>query len=205
MIKWFFFFLLFIVRLVVFPQSADSLKTWEATAGVDNSFISGVYLAGVSASLDRKWLHTEIGFCEEDVNTFSAKVGYNFSGGGKLQFQVTPLIGFMIGKSYGLLPGVSLSLDYGKFAFTGSSSIIAYSSSKKEERYISGSYELDYSVTDFLYAGVCVTRTKLYQTNHTLDPGFGAGLNLIGITISAYVYDLFLGSPFYTASLSCSF
>ena len=205
MIKWVFFSLLVSIRLAVFPQSADSLKTWEASAGVDNSLITGVYLVGVSASFDRKWLHTEIGFCEDDVNTFSAKAGYNFSGGGKLQFKVTPLIGFMIGKSYGLLPGVSLSLDYGKFAFTGSSSIILYSSSKRDESYIYGSYELDYSITDFLYAGISVTRTKLYKTNRTLDPGFGAGLSLIGITLSAYVYDLFLGTPFYTASLSYSF
>ena len=72
MIKWFHFFLLFSIRLVVFPQSADSVKTWEASLGVDNSLITGIYLVGVSASFDRKWLHAEVGFCEVDVNTFSA-------------------------------------------------------------------------------------------------------------------------------------
>ena len=203
--KWFFFFLVFSVRLVALPQSADSLKTWEATVGVDNSLITGIYLVGVSASFDRKWLHTEIGFCEDDVNTFSAKVGYNFSGGGKLQFRVTPLIGFMVGKSYGLLPGASLELDYGKFTFTGSSSIIIYSSAKRDESYIYGSYELDYAITDFLYVGIAAARTKLYQTKRSLDPGFGTGLTLGDFTLSGYVYDLFLGTPFYTASLSYSF
>ncbi len=203
--KWCMLFLIFTVRLVVFSQSADSLKTWEASVGVDNSLITGIYLVGVAASFDRKWLHTEIGFCEDEVNTFSMKAGYNFSGGGKLQFRVTPLIGFMVGKSYGLLPGVSLELDYGRFVFTGSSSIIVYSTSKSDESYIYGSYELDYSITDFLYAGISVTRTKLYQTNRALDPGFGAGLTLEGFTLSGYVYDLFLGEPFYTVSLSYSF
>ena len=111
----------------------------------------------------------------------------------------------MVGKSYGLLPGVSLELDYGRFVFTGSSSIIVYSTSKSDESYIYGSYELDYSITDFLYAGISVTRTKLYQTNRALDPGFGAGLTLEGFTLSGYVYDLFLGEPFYTVSLSYSF
>ena len=203
--KWLLMSLIFFTRLVVFPQSADSLKTWEAYVGVDNSLITGIYLVGVAASFDRKWLHTEIGFCEDDLNTFYAKAGYNFSGGGKLQFRVTPLIGFMVGKSYGLLPGVSLALDYGKFSFTGSSSVIVYSSSKREESYIYGSYELDYSITDFLYAGVSVTRTKIYQTNHTFDPGFGAGLTLAGINLSGYVYDLIVDEPFYAVSILWAF
>jgi len=69
--KWCMLFLIFTVRLVVFSQSADSLKTWEASVGVDNSLITGIYLVGVAASFDRKWLHTEIGFCEDEVNTFS--------------------------------------------------------------------------------------------------------------------------------------
>ena len=196
--------LLFAISSTLYPQSADSVKTWVASAGIDNTLITGVYLVGVSASFDRKWLHTEVGFCEDDVNTFSAKAGYNFSGGGKLQFKVTPLIGFMVGKSYGLLPGVSLALDYGNFSFTGSSTIIAYSSSKRDESYIYGSYELDYAITDFLYAGVSVSRTKLHQTKRTLDPGIGAGLSLFGFTLSSYVYDLFLGEPFYTVSFSYS-
>ena len=203
--KWFFFAILFSIRLVVYPQSADSLKTWEASVVVDNSLITGIYLVGVAASFDRKWLHTEIGFCEDDVNTFSTKAGYNFSGGGKLQFRVTPLIGIMIGKSYGLLPGVSLALDYGKFAFTGSSSVIVYSSSKRDESYIYGSYELDYAITDFLYAGISVSRTKLYHTKHDLDPGFGAGLTLAGFTLSGYIYNLMLDVPFYAVSLSYTF
>jgi hypothetical protein len=203
--KWLFVFFLISIRLAVFPQSADSLKTWEASVEVDNSLITGIYVVGVSASFDRNWLHTEIGFCEDDKNTFSMKAGYNFSGGGKLQYRVTPLIGFMIGKSYGLLPGVSLELDYGKFSFTGSSSIIVYSSAKRDESYIYGSYELDYSITDFLFAGVSVTRTKIYQTKRDLDPGLGAGLSLAGFTLSGYVYDLFLGEPFYAVALSYSF
>lgn len=196
---------LFSARLAASAQSADSLKTWEASVGVDNSLITGIYLVGVCASFDRKWLHTEIGFCEDDKNTFSAKAGYNFSGGRKLQYRITPLIGFMVGKSYGLLPGVSLVLNAGKFSFTGSSSIIVYSSSKSDESYIYGSYELDYSITDFLYAGVCLSRTKLYQTQRTLDPGFGAGLSLDGFTLSAYVYRLILDEPFYAVSLSYAF
>ena len=204
MIKWLLFFILFSVSLMAFSQSADTLKSWEASASVDNSLVTGVYLVGVSASFDRKWLHSEVGFCEDDVNTFSAKVGYNFSGGGKLKFEITPLAGFMIGKSYGFLPGVSLSLDYGNFAFTGSSSIILYSSSKRDESYIYGSYELDYNFSDYVYAGISATRTKLYGSKRSLDPGVGAGLNLFGFTLSAYVYDLFLGAPFYTASLSYS-
>jgi hypothetical protein len=78
--KWFLFFLILSTRLVVFPQSADSHKTWEASASIDNSLITGIYLVGVAASFDRKWLHAEIGFCEDDVNTFSMKAGYNFPG-----------------------------------------------------------------------------------------------------------------------------
>ena len=195
-------FVLLSLSTVAFSQQADSLKTWEASVGVDNTLITGIYLVGVSASFDRKWLHTEIGFCEDDVNTFSAKAGYNFSGGGKLQYRITPLVGFMIGKSYGLLPGVSLELDYGNFVFTGSSSIIVYSSSRRDESYIYGSYELDYSFTDWLYAGLSLSRTKLYRTKRALDPGFGAGVTLENFTLSGYVYDLFLDVPFYAVSLS---
>src|SRR5438034_7336511 len=50
-------------------------------------------------SADRGWLHLETRYNYENLETGSVWVGYNFSGGEKLQWEFTPILGGVFGNT----------------------------------------------------------------------------------------------------------
>ena len=50
-------------------------------------------------------LHLETRYNNEDLRTGSLWVGYNFAWGEKWQFEVTPMIGGVFGRTNGIAPG----------------------------------------------------------------------------------------------------
>ena len=63
---------------------------------------------------DRGWLHLEARYNYEALDTGSAWVGYNFSGGEKLAWEFTPMIGGVFGDTTGIAPGYKGSLSWWK-------------------------------------------------------------------------------------------
>jgi hypothetical protein len=53
---------------------------------------------------DRDWLHLEARYNYENIETGSAWVGYNFSGGKKLEWELTPMLGGVFGNTTGIVP-----------------------------------------------------------------------------------------------------
>ena len=70
-------------------------------------------------SFFEKWLgrlvsDSELTCIYEDMNTFSAWLGYNFSGGNNFQYTITPMVGGIIGNTNGIAPGLEFDfLFYG--------------------------------------------------------------------------------------------
>jgi hypothetical protein len=84
-----------------------------------------------TVTADRGWLHLEARYNYEALDTGSAWVGYNFSGGEKLAWEVTPILGGVFGDTTGIAPGYKASLGWlklelyseGEYVFdTGSTS-----------------------------------------------------------------------------------
>ena len=61
---------------------------------------------------DRGWLHLEARYNYEALDTGSAWVGYNFSGGEKLAWEFTPLLGGVFGDTTGVAPGYEATLSW---------------------------------------------------------------------------------------------
>jgi hypothetical protein len=202
-------FLLFCLLALLYEtllgQKADSTKAWEATGEMDNNFLTEKYIPGVIAMFDRKWLHLEGRYNSEDIHMASFWGGYNFAGGRKFTYTITPMIGVMFGNGSGLLPGVGVALDWKKWTFTNETAIVLYSSSKKDERYIYTSNELDYAIDDIFYVGISLNRSKIYASPVELNAGIGGGFTVGKFTASAFIYDPFDIAPFGFISLSWSF
>jgi len=80
---------------------------------------------------DRGWLHLEARYNYEALDTGSAWLGYNFSGGERVAWEITPMIGGVFGDTTGVAPGYKGSLTWlklelyseGEYVFdTGSTS-----------------------------------------------------------------------------------
>jgi len=63
---------------------------------------------------DRGWLHLEARYNYEGLDTGSAWVGYNFSGGEKLAWEIAPMLGGVFGDITGVAPGYKGSLSWWK-------------------------------------------------------------------------------------------
>ena len=63
---------------------------------------------------DRDWLHLEARYNYEALDTGSAWVGYNFSGGETVTWELTPMLGAVFGATDGIAPGYKGSLGWKK-------------------------------------------------------------------------------------------
>src|SRR5438045_4950234 len=61
---------------------------------------------------DRGWLHLETRYNYEHLETGSAWVGYNFSGGETLEWEFTPMLGGVFGNMTGIATGYTVSVAY---------------------------------------------------------------------------------------------
>ena len=107
-------------------------KAWSFSASAytyfvpdDREYVQPTFTA------DRNWLHLEARYNYEALDTGSAWVGYNFSGGETLAWEFTPIIGGVFGDTTGIAPGYKGSLSWlklelyseGEYVFdTGSTS-----------------------------------------------------------------------------------
>jgi hypothetical protein len=191
--------------ITLFAQKADTVKSWQATAEIDNNFLADLFMVGFSGTFDRKWLHTEIRYNSEDFHTLSLWGGYDFSGGNKFTYTITPMMGVMAGNSAGILPGVSITLEFWKFSLSSETAFVVYSSSRRAENYIYTSNEIDFSPCDYFFLGFSVTRSRIYTTGNDIQRGFGAGVTFHKLCIAGYAYDIMTPEAFGLISISCDF
>src|SRR5580765_5228353 len=65
------------------------------------------------ATLDRGSLHLEARYNYEVRNAGSAFIGWKFSGGDVVTFEITPIVGGLFGAAHGVVPGVEASVAWG--------------------------------------------------------------------------------------------
>jgi hypothetical protein len=96
------------------PQSS-SPGAWQYSFTVDGYlFRNGDGYAQPTFTADHKWLHLETRYNYENFRTGSFWVGYNFAWGKSWQFQITPMIGAVFGRTQGIAPGCEAELNWRK-------------------------------------------------------------------------------------------
>jgi len=78
----------------------------------ENGYAQPVFMA------NHKWLHLEARYNYENFHTGSLWAGYNFTWGKSWQFEVTPMIGGVFGRTDGIAPGCEASLTWKKLNFS---------------------------------------------------------------------------------------
>jgi hypothetical protein len=106
----------------------------------------------------------------EQDGTIACSGGRSFSGKGLISWVMTPVAGFVAGKSQGLSLGLNTALEYKKLSF---SSCIRQTASfvKGEPGFLFSWSELGYRFADHLAAGVVMQQTCLYRGGNPWQPG----------------------------------
>jgi hypothetical protein len=187
----------------VSAQEPDTLARSEWNHSFENDFYfyknDFVYLPIYSVNKDR--LHLEARYNYEDMKTFSAWFGYNFSGGKKLQYSITPMVGGIVGNTKGIAPGLEFDFEYHGFELYSESEYV-FDLQQKENNFFYNWTDLTYSPLDWLWVGLSMQRTRLFKTDAETEGGLILGGGYRWFELTGYMYNPGGDNPYVILSLS---
>jgi len=137
---------------------------------------------------DRDWLHLEARYNYENLETGSAWLGYNFSGGKKLAWAFTPMLGGVFGNTTGIAPGYEGSLSWWKLELYSESEYVL-DTGDSSGNFLYNWSELSVAPVSWLRFGLVTQRTRAYQTDRDLQRGLLVGFSYKKLTFTAYVFN----------------
>lgn len=108
---------------------------------------------------DREWLHLETRYNYEALKTGSVWLGYNFSTGTKLRFEVTPMLGGVFGDLTGIAPGYAITISYKTIELSTQAEYFFDIARRANDFFYSWS-ELSAAPADWFRMGVVIERTQ---------------------------------------------
>jgi hypothetical protein len=183
---------IFLASDVALAQSASAPAAdpaWSVTASADTYVLPDDHnYVQPSINADRGRLHLEGRYNYESLSTGSAWVGLNFSGGERVQWEVTPMFGGVFGDTDGVAPGVRAAIRWRRLEFSTEDEYVFDAGDRADSFFYSWS-ELTLSPADWWYVGLVTQRTHIYQSEHELERGFLAGVSLRRLNLAAYVFN----------------
>jgi hypothetical protein len=171
------------------PAIENEARKWSFSATAMGYLVpDGRDYVQPTITADRGWLHLEARYNYENLDTGSAWLGYNFSGGKKLAWEVTPMLGGVFGNTTGIAPGYSGSLSWWKIQLYSESEHVL------DTRNSSGNFlynwsELSLAPAEWLRFGLVTQRTLAYHTDRDIQRGFLVGLSYKKLSFTAYVFN----------------
>lgn len=138
---------------------------------------------------DRGALHLEARYNYEELETLSVFAGWTFASEGELEASLTPMLGLVAGETDGLAPGLEFDLGWRALAWYGESEYVFDREERDDDFFYSWS-TLTYGFTDRLAAGLVVERTKLVETDWSLQRGLALEFAHGSLGLSVYAYNL---------------
>jgi hypothetical protein len=180
------------------PKTTGSITGYYYFMRDEPDFSVGV------ATLDYGALHLEGRYNYEVSNAGSAFVGWKFSGGETVTYEVTPIVGGLFGAGRGFIPGVEASVAW--------KAVDAYIEAEYvDDRAQPGSAyyyawcELGYRPVEWLRIGLVGQRTHEVNTGRDLQRGVFAQATWQKATLSVYVFNPDDAARYVIASLGLRF
>lgn len=163
--------------------------TWSFSASVYTYILPDESdYAQPTVTADRGWLHLEARYNYEDLETGSVWVGCNFSGGDKLAWEITPMLGGVFGNTDGLAPGYKGSLSWWKLELYSEGEYV-FDTGDSSESFCYNWSELTLAPVDWFRFGLVTQRTRVYENDREIQRGLLAGLSFKRLEVTAYVFN----------------
>jgi len=153
---------------------------------------------------DRDWLHLEARYNYEDLETGSAWVGYNFGGGEKLAWELTPMLGGVFGETTGFAPGYKGSLSWWKLELYSEGEYVIDPGDSSGSFFYNWS-ELTLAPVDWFRFGLVTQRTRAYEADREVQRGLLAGFSYKSVSLTAHVFNLDESEPTVVVAVSVEF
>lgn len=180
-----------VAPVVAFAQSATAppAPAWSGSFSAYTYFVGdGDDYVQPTVAADRGGLHLEARFNYEDRDTGSAWLGYTFSVGETVTFEITPMIGAVFGNTDGIAPGYKASLGWRRLALDSETEYV-FDAGDSSDRFLYTWSELSLSPADWWRLGLVVQRTRVYQSERDVQRGFFAGFSYKRADVTGYVFN----------------
>ncbi|HZI83230.1 MAG TPA: hypothetical protein VFF44_04905 [Casimicrobiaceae bacterium] len=191
--------------------AADGEKADASEPKVSGS-VTGFYYAmrdqsdfGVGvAAINRGPLHLEARYNYESRDAGSLFAGWNFSGGDTVTFQITPIIGGLVGAERGLIPGVEASVASGPIDVYIEAEYVAFRD-HHEDRYYYAWSELGWKPVEWLRLGLVGQRSRVVHTDRDLQRGLFVQAIAGRMTLGVYAFNPDSGDRYVIGALGVQF
>ncbi len=174
---------------VPFEHTEPGAVPWEFGASAYLYFVPEARnYAQPTVTADRGGLHLEARYNYEALETGSAWIGCNLAGGEGLTWELTPMLGGVVGKSMGVAPGVSATLGWWRLELSAEGEYMM-DVGDREGSFLYVWSELTLTPVEGFRLGVAVQRTRAYQSELDIQRGVVAGFTYKALDLSAYVFD----------------
>ena len=180
-------------------------KAWSFSASAYTYFVPDdrTYVQP-TVTADRGWLHLEARYNYEGLDTGSAWVGYNFSGGEKLAWEITPMVGGVFGETTGVAPGYKGSLGWWKLELYSEGEYV-FDTGHSSDSFFYNWSELTLSPVDWFRIGMVTQRTRLYKTDRDIQRGVLVGFSYKMVDLSLIVFNPDESKPTFVLAVGLSF
>lgn len=190
--------------LAIAQEEGAPEKKWNVSADANFYFFSNDFILLPVVKADKNKLHLEARYNYEDLETFSAWVGYNIMGGNKFTYTLTPMAGVLVGNVNGLSAGLEMTFAWKGFElYTESENVFDFEG--QENNFFYNWTDLTWAPKDWLWVGLSGQRTRLYQTDLDIQRGLLIGGALKNWELTGYLYNLGFDDPFVLVTLSFNF
>lgn len=178
---------------------------WEFSAAAYTYFVpeDGNY-AQPTFTADRDWLHLEARYNYEALDTGSAWVGYNFSGGETVTWELTPMFGAVFGATDGIAPGYKASLGWRKLELYSEGEYVVDTGDSSDSFFYNWS-EVTLAPVESFRFGLVTQRTRAYQTDRDIQRGLLAGFSFRRLDVTGYVFNPDDEKPTFVLAVAVTF
>ena len=149
-------------------------------------------------------LHLEARYNYEDHESVSLFAGANFAFGSKVEVSLVPMIGGVVGRTDGIVPGVEADITVGPFEAYGEAEYV-FNVGDSSSSYFYMWSELSWWGTDWLRAGLATQRTRVYRTDREIQRGPLVGAKWNSVSGSVYWFNPGADDWVFVASVGVSF
>ena len=197
--------LVFFALLVsVVLNAQETAGSWSSSATANLYFFADDFIILPVFVTDKNHLHLEARYNYEELQTGSVWAGYNFYGGKKLTYEITPMVGMVFGSSNGVAIGLEFEFTLGNFTLYTESEHL-FDINAVENNFFYAWTDFTYAPLDWLYFGISGQRTRLYETESEIQHGIILGSAFKNIEATIYLYNPELDTRFLLFALSYNF
>lgn len=157
-----------------------------------------------TVTADRNWLHLEARYNYEALETGSAWIGCNFSGGEKLAWEITPMVGGVFGDLNGVAPGYKGSLGWWKLELYSEGEYVFDTGNSSDSFFYNWS-EFTLAPLDWFRFGLVTQRTRVYKTDRDIQRGVLLGFSYKHVDLTGYVFNPDEDKPTFVIAVALTF